>query len=214
MGLVESYASLIVRRHCCVFWSTLVGSLLFGVAGGALLMLDGFGQGKLFAEESTYDWLVDGKPTVHQYDMVRLARAARPSEASGSAGGRTPLSQRATGNLTTTFMYRWRDGRDADLFSPAALQQMCEVENEILRGEHYGEVRATRCAEPPALWAGPLPPTPGRAPTRFALTTRTRPSTPRPAGPAAPSLASPRPLSSTCRGSREAAARACLPPND
>ena len=49
MGLVESYASLIVRRHCCVFWSTLVGSLLFGVAGGALLMLDGFGQGKLFA---------------------------------------------------------------------------------------------------------------------------------------------------------------------
>ena len=29
MGLVESYASLIVRRHCCVFWSTLVGSLLY-----------------------------------------------------------------------------------------------------------------------------------------------------------------------------------------
>ena len=38
MGLVESYARLVVRRHCCVFWSTLVGSLLFGVAGGALLM--------------------------------------------------------------------------------------------------------------------------------------------------------------------------------
>jgi hypothetical protein len=141
MGITEKVASFVVRRHCLVFWASIIISLVLGVGGVALMITPGFGQGKIFADPGEYDWLVTGSLTVDQMDMVRLAREAAEVDDDGNFFNTTMLSEQAQSNHTTTFMYYWKESeRDDEIFTPETLRQMCEVENVLLGTDGYGEV--------------------------------------------------------------------------
>jgi len=143
MGVSGCVASFIVRRHCLVFWGAIVISLGLGTGGVLLMTTPGFGQGKIFADAGEYDWLVTGAVTVDQMDIVRLATEATDT---GDRRARRlsviqPLTEQAEANYTTTFMFYWKDTESTDdMFTPAALQQICQVENVLLSAHGYGDV--------------------------------------------------------------------------
>lgn len=52
MDFIERTAVFIARRHCLVFWVSLLLSLLFGFGGVALMLNKSFGQGIIFAPQA------------------------------------------------------------------------------------------------------------------------------------------------------------------
>ena len=100
--------------------------------------------------QGEFDWLVTGAATVDQMDMVRLATEAvemTDRRARRRLIAVQPLSEQAAANYTTTFMFHWRDSSSpAEMFTPAALQQICEVENVLLGAPGIEQPRKRRAA--------------------------------------------------------------------
>lgn len=106
------------------------------------------------------DWVVNDALTVQQYDtyqaMNELAEqycTIGGGEASPGCARPTSRTQRRLGredeerapvqdDYTMTLTYYWRHGDD-NILTPAALQEMCHVENVILNAEGYERVCAS-----------------------------------------------------------------------
>ena len=164
---MPAIARWLVNCHCCAFWLFLVIPLALGAAGAQIVR--SANDGAIFSGQTSYDWIVNGAPTVEQKDAVNDAIAqAFPSDGrrrmratlrrrldEASSGGddgtddddeeeETPAerSRLFSSAYSTWLLYEWsgEDGGDEDVWTAEALQQMCELENLVLGADGYGDV--------------------------------------------------------------------------
>ena len=138
--LVVRLSQFLVRRYCCVFWMTIALTIASGTAGFAIMTADAKalrGASSFFAKTSSFDWFVNST-ALWQRDMVQSAEW-QADTVIGNVSERSIVAPAVETALTIAFF--WRDSASTDeIWSPAVLQQMCEVENVVLKLPGYKEV--------------------------------------------------------------------------
>lgn len=67
-GCLVWMARFLVRHRCCAFWAFLVGTLLIGLTGAAILRARNDGQ--IFTAPGAYDWVVSDSITSIENDST------------------------------------------------------------------------------------------------------------------------------------------------
>ena len=152
-GTAARMARFIVRQHCTVFWLSLLCILLLGVSAIMVMREDSKtlrGSSSIMAERTVYDWTVDSDPQ-RDRDMVESAQdTALPLTT--ELQNVPERSQPADDDTRLTIAYYARHVSSA--WTPAALQQMCQIENVVLGTPGYDRVCRTstnatlNCTEP------------------------------------------------------------------
>ena len=161
-GCFGSISRAYVRRPCFSFWAFLISYIFFCFLGFSMLQAraDANGQASVFNEPSEYEWSVAGRESTINMDRVTLATALANQDAdypeidaidAGSGSGEDevavdPLRSSGAGGWYTLMMLYFAKsevggaGVAADAFTPAALKQMCEIENVVFGHPDYGKV--------------------------------------------------------------------------
>ena len=107
--------------------------------------------GTPFSDQTQYDWNI---ATVPQSERADALNGAFESIASSKVSARGQPGFRSQ----VTFMYSWKDGRSASIFTAANLATMCSVESVLLDSPRYNEfcllpanASAAGCASPTSL---------------------------------------------------------------
>lgn len=121
--------------------------LTFCASVWVLLLVGGFAGSYIeFSEDSTYDWDISHLPASENRDAQSGALAMLDP-----VGGEAGSTARREMGEPVTFVFKWKDGRAASIFTPENVKGACELENLVLTTpgyERFCRLNATdQCSE-------------------------------------------------------------------
>ena len=87
-----------------------------------------------FSEGGNYDWVITNSKISEQNDVLRIANSETDElDKVQEIAERSRMSQ----TRTISFIYKWKDDRQEDIFNSKNLQTICNVEREVFKNELY-----------------------------------------------------------------------------
>ena len=129
MSIKNYYSKVLVNHRCKIFNFFLLFNLFITgyLIGNNLL---GFSEG------GNYDWVITNRKISQQNDALRIANSK-----TDELNKLEVISERSRMSQTRTvsFIYKWKDNREEDIFNSKNLKTICNVEKEIFKNKLYKE---------------------------------------------------------------------------
>ena len=127
MNLRKKYSELIINYKCVIFFLFLIVNFFIS---GFLVSNELMG----FSEGGNYDWVITNSKISEQNDVLRIANSETDElDKIQEIAERSRMSQ----TRTISFIYKWKDDRQEDIFNSKNLQTICNVEREVFKNELY-----------------------------------------------------------------------------
>lgn len=127
MNLTKHYSKILVNHKCKIFnFFILCNLFITGFLIGNNLL--GFSEG------GNYDWVITNSKISEQNDVLRIANSKTDDlKKIEIISERSRMSQ----TRTISFIYKWKDDRDEDIFNSKNLKSICNIEKEIFKNNLY-----------------------------------------------------------------------------
>ena len=127
MNLIHNYSKFIYNHSCKLFSSFLIINLLIS----GFLIGNNYLQ---FTNGGSYDWVITNSKISEQNDALRLAYGK-----TDSLTKEQKISERSRQSQThsLSYIYKWKDDRNEDIFTPKNIKTICEVEKIIIKNKDY-----------------------------------------------------------------------------